>query len=129
MAAFNPAKYEIEIYLDKARPERLEQIVAACKEVWPDGGAAWKLDASDEPTSDHETILSGYGWLWSRTPQQLVNDLRTAVVGANERRCEVSIFYSQVRSLGERVVTYGPRGSRQEHELRDGQYRPVKDNS
>lgn len=123
MAEFTPAKYQVEIHLDKVQRDRLDAAVAAAKDVWTDGGSvAWNYAPAGLDTDDPEIILTGYGWLFDRTPEQLADALRSAVVGANGRGCAVSIIWSQLLGLAEQAATYGPRGARQQHELRGGKY-------
>ena len=116
-------KYQFEIYLDHVARERHDDVVAACKTIWADtGSVAWNYAAPEPDDADSESILTGYGWLMGRTPEQLADQLRVAVIGANGKQCAVTILHSELLSLGEVAVTYGPRGARQIHELRGDKY-------
>lgn len=120
---FAPAKYEIEIYLDKVQPDRREAAIEACRLAWSvTRSVAWNFSppATDDP--DSECILTGYGWVWNPPIHELVSKLHAAVLAANGRSCAVSIIFSQILNAGEQAVEFGPRGGQRRYELRGGKY-------
>lgn len=120
---FAPAKYEIEIYLDKVQADRREAAIEACKQTWSVTRSVawnWSPPASDDP--DSECILTGYGWVWDPPIDELVKKLHAAVLSANGRTCAVSIIFSQILNAGEQAVEFGPRGGQRRYELRGGKY-------